>query len=330
MTCWCLFTDGVSDARSPDDARLGEDRVLDTIRAHRDASPSEILERVIEVLDAHTRRSAAPRRPDARSSPFVAAVTRPPRGGRVATRPSADQEESRSAFSQRSPNSPAHRRRSRADRRGDGDRGRSGAGKPERAAGARCRSSRVGGIRSRARRAAPRAIRDHAIASASSRRTFSPSISPRPPAARFVSSATCRTTSRRRSFFTRSSARVRSERLPGAARGRGSHRGGPGVAGVRRAVGERAGCCHSEAALSRRARIVSTAAQGGQRGDPHRTACRSGRDRRTKSPRFVGSFSTRSGCVESRCAASCARSGSCQLKMRSSSRRLGDRAECSP
>jgi len=42
-----LFTDGVSDARSPDDARLGEDRVLETIRAHRDASPSEILERVI-------------------------------------------------------------------------------------------------------------------------------------------------------------------------------------------------------------------------------------------------------------------------------------------
>jgi len=57
-----LFTDGVSDTRSPDDTRLGEDRVLDTIRAHRDASPSEILERVIEVLDAHA--SDEPRRDD--------------------------------------------------------------------------------------------------------------------------------------------------------------------------------------------------------------------------------------------------------------------------
>jgi sigma-B regulation protein RsbU (phosphoserine phosphatase) len=57
-----LFTDGVSDARSPDDARLGEDRVLETIRAHRDASPSEILERVIELLDAHA--DGEPRRDD--------------------------------------------------------------------------------------------------------------------------------------------------------------------------------------------------------------------------------------------------------------------------
>ena len=57
-----LFTDGVSDARSAADARLGEDRVLDTIRAHREAPPSEILERVVEELDAHTE--GAPRRDD--------------------------------------------------------------------------------------------------------------------------------------------------------------------------------------------------------------------------------------------------------------------------
>jgi sigma-B regulation protein RsbU (phosphoserine phosphatase) len=57
-----LFTDGVSDARNTSDARLGEDRVLDTIRAHRDAPPSEILGRVVEELDAHTE--GAPRRDD--------------------------------------------------------------------------------------------------------------------------------------------------------------------------------------------------------------------------------------------------------------------------
>ena len=94
-----LFTDGVSDARSPDDARLGEDRVLDTIRAHRDASPSEILERVIEVLDAHA--SDEPRRDDL--TLFFSVRSRgdqtPARRSR-ATRPSANQEESRSAFSE--------------------------------------------------------------------------------------------------------------------------------------------------------------------------------------------------------------------------------------
>jgi sigma-B regulation protein RsbU (phosphoserine phosphatase) len=57
-----LFTDGVSDARSTDDARLGEDRVLDAIRTHRDAPPSEILERVIAELDEHA--AGEPRRDD--------------------------------------------------------------------------------------------------------------------------------------------------------------------------------------------------------------------------------------------------------------------------
>jgi phosphoserine phosphatase RsbU/P len=57
-----LFTDGVSDARSRADERLGEDRILDTIRTHREAPPSEILERVMDMLDAHT--DGAPRRDD--------------------------------------------------------------------------------------------------------------------------------------------------------------------------------------------------------------------------------------------------------------------------
>jgi sigma-B regulation protein RsbU (phosphoserine phosphatase) len=48
-----LFTDGVSDARNRAGERLGEERVLDEIRKHRDATPAVILERVFEVLDAH-------------------------------------------------------------------------------------------------------------------------------------------------------------------------------------------------------------------------------------------------------------------------------------
>ena len=57
-----LFTDGVSDARNADDARLGEDRVLDIIRANREETPAEILERVVELLDTHT--GSEPRRDD--------------------------------------------------------------------------------------------------------------------------------------------------------------------------------------------------------------------------------------------------------------------------
>lgn len=49
-----LFTDGVSDARNRAGERLGEERVLETIRAHRDASPAEILGHIMAVLDAHT------------------------------------------------------------------------------------------------------------------------------------------------------------------------------------------------------------------------------------------------------------------------------------
>jgi sigma-B regulation protein RsbU (phosphoserine phosphatase) len=57
-----LFTDGVSDARNSSDARLGEERILETIRAHRDLQPAEILEHVMDVLNAHT--DGAPRRDD--------------------------------------------------------------------------------------------------------------------------------------------------------------------------------------------------------------------------------------------------------------------------
>jgi sigma-B regulation protein RsbU (phosphoserine phosphatase) len=49
-----LFTDGVSDARNIGGERLGEERILDTIRAHRDREPHHILERVMAVIDEHT------------------------------------------------------------------------------------------------------------------------------------------------------------------------------------------------------------------------------------------------------------------------------------
>ncbi|HEX3865437.1 MAG TPA: GAF domain-containing SpoIIE family protein phosphatase [Gemmatimonadaceae bacterium] len=57
-----LFTDGISDARNRAGERLGEERVLDTIRAHRTESPQEILGHVFEILDAHT--AGATRRDD--------------------------------------------------------------------------------------------------------------------------------------------------------------------------------------------------------------------------------------------------------------------------
>jgi sigma-B regulation protein RsbU (phosphoserine phosphatase) len=49
-----LFTDGVSDARGPDGERLGEARVLETIRRARALPPNQILERVFEDLQRHT------------------------------------------------------------------------------------------------------------------------------------------------------------------------------------------------------------------------------------------------------------------------------------
>jgi sigma-B regulation protein RsbU (phosphoserine phosphatase) len=57
-----LFTDGVSDARSPDGSRLGEEPVLSLIRENRTQSPKEILDRIMALLDAHT--DGEPRRDD--------------------------------------------------------------------------------------------------------------------------------------------------------------------------------------------------------------------------------------------------------------------------
>jgi phosphoserine phosphatase RsbU/P len=52
-----LFTDGVTDARNPAGERLGEERVLETIRRHRDAEPSIILDRLTAMLDQHIQRA---------------------------------------------------------------------------------------------------------------------------------------------------------------------------------------------------------------------------------------------------------------------------------
>jgi sigma-B regulation protein RsbU (phosphoserine phosphatase) len=57
-----LFTDGVSDARNRAGERLGEERILETIRSNRDEAPVRILERIFETLESHTQR--APRRDD--------------------------------------------------------------------------------------------------------------------------------------------------------------------------------------------------------------------------------------------------------------------------
>jgi phosphoserine phosphatase RsbU/P len=52
-----LFTDGVSDARNRVGDRLGEERVLDTVREHRAEQPSEILDRVVAMMEHHTQGS---------------------------------------------------------------------------------------------------------------------------------------------------------------------------------------------------------------------------------------------------------------------------------
>jgi serine phosphatase RsbU (regulator of sigma subunit) len=49
-----LFTDGISDARDRADLRLGEQAVLDTVRANRDRPVADIIERVFGTLRAHT------------------------------------------------------------------------------------------------------------------------------------------------------------------------------------------------------------------------------------------------------------------------------------
>ena len=57
-----LFTDGVSDARNTAGEPLREERILDTIREHREREPREILEHVMAVIDEHS--AGEPRRDD--------------------------------------------------------------------------------------------------------------------------------------------------------------------------------------------------------------------------------------------------------------------------
>jgi len=57
-----LFTDGVSDARDPAGSRLGEEKVLDLVKRHRDEPPKRILDRIVALVEGHT--ADAPRRDD--------------------------------------------------------------------------------------------------------------------------------------------------------------------------------------------------------------------------------------------------------------------------
>jgi sigma-B regulation protein RsbU (phosphoserine phosphatase) len=49
-----LFTDGVADARNRMGERLGEERILEVVRAHRHEDPAQILDLVLNDLEAHT------------------------------------------------------------------------------------------------------------------------------------------------------------------------------------------------------------------------------------------------------------------------------------
>jgi phosphoserine phosphatase RsbU/P len=49
-----LFTDGVSDARNRQGDRLGEERVVEAARRHRDESPAQVVDRIFQLLDQHT------------------------------------------------------------------------------------------------------------------------------------------------------------------------------------------------------------------------------------------------------------------------------------
>jgi sigma-B regulation protein RsbU (phosphoserine phosphatase) len=49
-----LFTDGVSDARNRQGDRLGEEKVVELARQHREEPPAKILDRIFNLLDQHT------------------------------------------------------------------------------------------------------------------------------------------------------------------------------------------------------------------------------------------------------------------------------------
>jgi sigma-B regulation protein RsbU (phosphoserine phosphatase) len=57
-----LFTDGVSDARDRQGERLGEDKIVEVARRHRDQQPAELLDTIFALLDQHT--GDTPRRDD--------------------------------------------------------------------------------------------------------------------------------------------------------------------------------------------------------------------------------------------------------------------------
>jgi sigma-B regulation protein RsbU (phosphoserine phosphatase) len=48
-----LFTDGVSDARNREGERLGEDKVVELARKHREESPKQVLDRLFQLVDQH-------------------------------------------------------------------------------------------------------------------------------------------------------------------------------------------------------------------------------------------------------------------------------------
>ena len=229
------------------------------------------------------------------------------RAADASRRPSADAQEPRPAFSQRPPHSPAHRRRARADRR----RRRSS------------RSARGGELSPSCSRRAPAgsiAIEyDRALAAmlreryarrrtcSSSRRTCSRSSSASSRAGRFVSSATFRTTSRRRSSFTPSSRRAPSAPcISCSARSRDRSSRAPGTQGIRRASVNVQAVATAEDPVPRRAadRFSRRRRSRARSSASSRAPIRCRRPRKSDVPRFVLDASA---CVGSRCGASCAR-----------------------
>ncbi len=53
-----LFTDGLSEASSPEGQMFGEGRLLDSIRQHRKLSPDEILNTLFQAVTTYSRRAA--------------------------------------------------------------------------------------------------------------------------------------------------------------------------------------------------------------------------------------------------------------------------------
>ncbi|MGC4072580.1 MAG: PP2C family protein-serine/threonine phosphatase [Nibricoccus sp.] len=49
-----MFTDGVSEAMNNNDDEFGEDRLIETVLAHPDLSPKDVIERILEACDKFT------------------------------------------------------------------------------------------------------------------------------------------------------------------------------------------------------------------------------------------------------------------------------------